>query len=639
MAVLSKYVNLGVGVLAALGYLLCVSIATWDRPEAMVPFVLVFCVMGLLALLNVIILRGRWLGVFDVLLLLVATYLAWRAWHSPVAMYAQTDLVLVCSVVLIWFGVSVIQIPLGAMRSVWIWMMLILLIINTYGSWYQVYVDPSWAFLVQRSSGMIVPTGVFTHYNYFGNFAIVAALSCLGALLGEGFKLSVRVVSLVVIVGNFVLLGMCESRGAFISAAAGMLAFLLMYVGHLVGRKWSTQKWWFGLTGVLITSIVVSLVYAQFVRLGGSRGWSTRVGGVDDSGRKDFSSLAVDQFFEAPFMGSGAHSVEWRGVSLLTERGEAAAGILNYAHNEYLQLLCDYGAIGLFLVFGLMLFFCGKLLMSILKGGDPVWIMATLAALVAYCVHCLFSFVVHIPANLITVVSLCALAWSGVRSRKPGKIGAVLAVIVVPLLFIASGYVGKFALRELPAWQIYPKINETIEVSEYEPELREQAVALAEVVEDAPNFRRYERLGRVYWKLYEMSSNVNDRIKSEEYYLKAVQLYPMSPSLRMNEARVLAFRGDNAGAEDAYEFVLKHGLSQRRWLRPYWQYGYYCNKRGNDLWLERESSQALAYFLKARDLLAQARVPSEARAQLREMRKDLNARIKLLESVGIKPAF
>lgn len=639
MGVFSKCINLGMGILVGLGYLLCVSIATWDRPAAMVPYLLVFCVMGVLAILKVIVSRGSGLGFFDLAILLSATYFTWRAWHSPVAMYAQTDIMLVCAAVLLWFGLSSVRVHVRLMRSIWVGIMLLLLAANSWASWYQMYVDPSWAIQVQRSSDMTEPTGLFTHYNYFGNFTVVAALSCLGGALGRSFHWSVRALSFLVVVGNLVLLGMCESRGAFVSAVVGGLVFVAMYAVHLVGQKWSAKKWWLGLCFVLITVIAGTLAYSQSMRLDGSRGWSSRGGGIQDSGRKDFSSLAVDQFFEAPLLGAGAHSVEWRSVSLLTDRGEPAQGVLNYAHNEYFQLLCDYGAIGLLFLLGLVLCFCGKLFLNVLKDEDPVWGMATLAALVAYCVHCLFSFVAHIPANLVTIVGVCALAWVGGRSRKSGKREAVFAALIAPLLFVASGYVGKFALRELPAWRVYPETNETIKFSENELELREQVESLVEVVEHTPNFRRHERLGQMYGKLYSLTSYKSDRIESEEHYLKAAQLYPMSPSLRMNEARVLALRGDYNGAEEAYEFVLKHGVSQRRWLRPYWQYAYYCNERANDLWLERESSQALAYFLKARDLLEQARPPNEARTRLGEMKKELGARIELLESVGVKPAF
>jgi O-antigen ligase len=626
------------GVLLAIAYVLCVCIATWDRPEAMAPYMVVLTACVLLIVIFLFKERGRGLCWIDLWIVVLTAYFGWRACISPVQLYAQTDLAIFLTAVGGWFSVRFCGIKIAILRTAWVWLMLLLLVLNACASWYQMHVDLRWCLFVDRSERMAELSGIFTHRNYFGNFAVVAAISCLGVLLGDRSRVLMRVVSAVVVVGNLVLLGLCASRGAYVSVTTGLIVFALLY-GIYLFSSGGFKKSKFAIAVVILTLFGSAFIYAQFGRLGAERGWGVKGGGVRDTGRKDFSSLAVDQFFESPLIGSGAHSVEWRSVSLLTERGEWAAGTLNYAHNEYFQVLCDYGLLGFLLLVVLLVWLGGSLLYSLLSRGDLVWGMAVFAAFVAFCVHCLFSFPAHIPANLLTIVSVCALGFThrGVNGGIKSKF--IFAVPVSCFLLAGAAYGVHFAKKEFPAFWVYTEFNETMEFSTYEPELREQAMELENVVSEAPNFRRYQRLGQMYEALYQMSGNAPDSSLSGDYYIKAASLYPMSPALRLNEARVLALRGDSQKAEEAFEFVVENGVSQSKWLFPKLVYGQYCSDRGEMFWLQRESSRALAYFLKARDLLAEARPPHEERKRLRELRKELDARIDLLTRVGVEPAF
>ncbi|MFC5050684.1 O-antigen ligase family protein [Rubritalea spongiae] len=619
------------GLLLLIGYLLCVTVATWDRPEAMAPYVAVLAVAGVLAVLGVAISKRLSLGGFDATVLCVAGYFGWRAWGSPVALYGQTDLVLILSAVLMWFTCRTFSELGNVAKRVWLVAMLLMLGANIAASWYQLNVDLRWCLFVERTERAVMPSGIFTHRNYFGNFAAVAALSCLGLLFGKSSGLLVRVLSAIVVVGNLVLLGMCASRGAFVSVAVGLTVFFMFYAIHL----WNAGKMKkpVVVAGFSLLAIVAAgAAYSQFGRLDQSRGWTAHGGQVQDSGRKDFSSLAVDQFFEAPLLGSGAHSVEWRSVALLSKRGEGALGTLNYAHNEYFQVLCDYGLVGFVLLLCLIFGYGGRLVFSLLKREDMVWGMAVFAAFVAFCVHCFFSFPAHIPANLLTIVAVCALGWPSLKSSE-GVRKWLVRVPVLVVMLIGAAYGAQFAWKEWPAFQLYTKFNDTMELSDWEPELRQQAEQLESVVGRAPNFKRYRRVGGMYNALYQKSGDLADFEKSAEYYILAAELYPMSPDLRLSEAGFMAVRGEYAQAEEAYKFAIENGVSQQRWLYPYWKYGLYCYQRGNSLWLEREAEMALEYFLQAQELLAKARPPREERKRFSEIQKELKARVDLLESV------
>ena len=110
----------------------------------------------------------------------------------------------------------------------------------------------------------------------------------------------------------------------------------------------------------------------------------------------------------------------------------------------------------------------------------------------------------------------------------------------------------------------------------------------------------------------------------------------MSPALQMNGARYFEEAGDYARAEAAYTFAVEGGYSQRRWLDSHWQYAQFCNRRGEQLWLERESAKALGYFLKAQELLEE--VPrGRHRQAYGHLETQLESRIGLLRATGFTP--
>jgi hypothetical protein len=105
---------------------------------------------------------------------------------------------------------------------------------------------------------------------------------------------------------------------------------------------------------------------------------------------------------------------------LLLERAEGGASVFRYAHNEYLQVLAELGAVGGVLLFAVLL----AVLRDLHRSRRPTGALGAgvLAGVAALVVHAGFDFVWHIPA-----VPLCAAVLIGLATpaRHAGPCRAI----------------------------------------------------------------------------------------------------------------------------------------------------------------------------------------------------------------------
>lgn len=95
--------------------------------------------------------------------------------------------------------------------------------------------------------------------------------------------------------------------------------------------------------------------------------------------------------------------------------------LINYAHNDYLQLLVETGIAGL----AVIVFFFYRFLSACRSGLDrwqhesvPAAKLAAVIGCVGIFVHSLFDFNMHVPANALMFVTIASIATSGVRSQR-----------------------------------------------------------------------------------------------------------------------------------------------------------------------------------------------------------------------------
>ena len=196
------------------------------------------------------------------------------------------------------------------------------------------------------------------------------------------------------------------SRAGYLSGAGSLILFVVLSLVVLRSGG-TTLLVRFGGSGlILLTAAVVAA--GLFVHQ--SPHLRERVSNlVSDDGRLDLWRAAIEQWKLQPLLGTGSGTYRFYGRQFRAERMQADPG---YVHNDYLQLLCEYGLVG---VGGFVLFFGSHLRQAwrsfvrlgpqrVAAGGWPLsdrlaLNIGALCAIGAYVIHSAVDFNLHIPAN------------------------------------------------------------------------------------------------------------------------------------------------------------------------------------------------------------------------------------------------
>lgn len=214
------------------------------------------------------------------------------------------------------------------------------------------------------------------------------------------------------------------SRGGYVSAAASLVVFALLSTKLLRGSG-SRMMRRAGLTGLIVALVALTSAIA-IVRQSDFLTERTKTAVADRGFRLQVWQAALKQTLINPVFGTGSRTYQYYG------RKFRAADMQRdpiYAHNDYLQLLAEYGAVGLvaFAAFLVIHFRRGwadaarlgpkRIVLSHrLLSNAMALNIAALAALSAYVVHSIVDFNLHIPANaLLLALVFGILANPGVR--------------------------------------------------------------------------------------------------------------------------------------------------------------------------------------------------------------------------------
>jgi O-antigen ligase len=199
------------------------------------------------------------------------------------------------------------------------------------------------------------------------------------------------------------------SRGGYLSTATSLLVFGGLSLALL--RKASTRLFWtIGGPG-LLAAAMIGVITAFLIQKNDYLSGRAQSIFETTNMRVDLWKGAIKQWKLQPYVGTGSGTYLYYGRQFRTDAVQADPV---YVHNDYLQLLAEYGLIGvaLFVVFlGLHLrngwanfqrlgFKRVAVSSRILSNGMALQLGA-LAAVSAYIVHSVFDFNLHIPANVL----------------------------------------------------------------------------------------------------------------------------------------------------------------------------------------------------------------------------------------------
>jgi O-antigen ligase len=251
-------------------------------------------------------------------------------------------------------------------------------------------------------------SGFYVCPNHLSGFLEVVGLFGLGAVCWGRWQRWVRL-CLAYLVGTCYLgLALTVSRAGYFSAGAGLLVFLA--VSLVVLFRAGTKKFWKIAVAAVVAAIAISVTVAFLANK--SFYLSTRAESAvqeTDNIRLDLWQAALQQIRLDPIWGTGSGTYLYYGRQFRSPRVQADP---IEAHNDYLQLLAEYGWAGVsgFLLFLLIHLF--RVFKNIRRLGPRpgrpagrflsnrlALQVSALAAIAAYMVHSAFDFNLHIPVN------------------------------------------------------------------------------------------------------------------------------------------------------------------------------------------------------------------------------------------------
>jgi O-antigen ligase len=408
-----------------------------------------YLVVGVSGVLGVFVwLRSGRSGANDVCILsalLLVGYLVARAWTSPVVYLAREDMLLVLFCLMIYAAVAQ-QFTRAGERMVIVWGLLFLAMVNFIIGLYHFSGHPEFGIIpgYRRTYPAGRVGGLFNNPNHMGAF-----MSYVGLLGGAvAFYARGRVATkmcLLFAVGMTVLgLILTVSRGAYIGFAVGVvvLAGLSLWVVWYFYRKIFVR--------LAIGAGALSVVAAACVIYLGSAFLHQRTGESEiavDGGRVTFWKTAVNQFALEPVVGTGSRTYYYYSRQLRAPEVKPWLGEIGHTHNDYIELLAEYGVIGLGL-FTLFVVVHGVHGLGFMRwygrnrsieGGIKVstrlaLVIGSLAALAGGAAHAMIDFHPHIPAvAMLYAFAMGILANPGFSGpeHRPARIPGVPALLGV----------------------------------------------------------------------------------------------------------------------------------------------------------------------------------------------------------------
>ncbi len=381
--------------------------------------------------------------------LMFVGYIIVRALTSPAAYVARADLYCVLTALTV-YGLTVSVINSAAMRLAVLVSLLVFAVFHVLVGLVQFGIGENFMVLPflqstelsKRSSGLYVdPDHLAGLLEVLGILGL--SVACWSRLPGW-MKVVVGYLTLNCYVGA----ALTGSRGGYISIIVSLIVFAgLSAIVLRADRAFFSRR--YGAIGLIV--LTAALASGGFL-IHQSPALSERVANIAavDQGRLDMWRAAIEQWKLAPVFGTGSGTYLFYGRQFRVERMQMDPIDV---HNDYLHLLCEYGAAGaagfLFFLFahcrhGWRSFIClGS--ERVAAGGVPLsdrlaLNIGALSAIGAYVVHSVVDFNLHIPANdLLLAFVFGVVANPGIEPR-PGVSRSWLAS-PVKFAFVASAVI------------------------------------------------------------------------------------------------------------------------------------------------------------------------------------------------------
>jgi len=300
---------------------------------------------------------------------------------------------------------------------------------------YQFFCDASWSLIREALPWLAfhypVTVGSYANKNHLAWLLGDAALFALALCCWGRCRWTTRGLLLYCFLFFSAGVGLSLSRGGVVALGGGLVVFALLSLLILLASG-NFRALLVGSLGGLILAIFCG---AAAVLLSGNLAVQSRMQGLwMDTYREDLWRAAIHDLGVAPFLGLGAGSFQWSARLMMPFESLLA-------HNDFAQLLSEYGLIGalLLLVFLTVHFRVGARRLLQVKGdsshdgeGVALWsdsraiLLGALAVAAAQVIHSFFDFNMHLAANALLAGACFGLLCnpSSPRSGRGSQSGA-----------------------------------------------------------------------------------------------------------------------------------------------------------------------------------------------------------------------
>lgn len=587
--------------------------------------------------------------------LLLAVYVLIRSRLSPVDYLARTDFFMMLAAFAVYL-LTAFYLTRSHQRLAVLYVLFALAIIHTLCGILQFTRDDNFMLLSLLPEGSPIPkifradygwraSGFYICPNHLAGLLETLGLIAIGACCLGDFKVRQRLLLGYVALSCVAGIALTGSRGGYVSSVGGVAVLLVILL-------WAVKKLRpgrFSITLLAASTIAIALIGGAILVMSQSTVLEDRIGQVVDKTnmRPLMWQAALKQYALNPAVGTGS------GTYLYYGRHFRDAKVQNdpiHVHNDYLELLCEYGFVGagLFVIFLVLHIRSGwREIVSIVNrrlqpagcttNNELALLAGVLAALAALVIHSVVDFNFHIPANTLFFAFLFGILASPTTDLEFSTSGPTFlmrkARFALPIIGIALGllafpllkgeYYAEWArihLRNMIYIDQIEKINAAVALSapsagigqplpaavgeshwavEYQRQyLLAEALSFAEsgIYEERKNPDLYYYLGEAhhYFAVFEETpvKRLLAHAAAADAYAEGLALFPHDVRLQLKLGRAY----DNCGLyEKAGEVLVEAMRFDPNLGNTYASFGYH-------LWLQRKINRAEAYYRKALSL-------------------------------------
>lgn len=499
---------------------------------------------------------------------LLCIYAAVYSWFSVIPFVTRFD-VLCLGVGLGLWGACI---ELGARYGRWRLLLGVVIIAVTLSAWYALIQHANgsqWVLARFREEYGMRASGTYYCPNHFANLLAVVSAMCLALMLNKAAGGALRLVSGYALIVIAPALFLTQSRSGWLGAMAGCAIVVLLFF-------WKRSKRLFAYAVALTPLVLAAISFSLWLASPMVR---ERVNGMlhpeEDRaaiGRLVMWKDTINMIRDEPVWGHGPGVFRWIYPSYRTIDSQLWA---RYAHNEYLQMLSEYGLPGIVLFVVAL----GSGIIYLLRGflrseSEKAYMLyaGALGIASAACVHAMFDYTFHIlscvyAALFFIGVSMGVSGGSGEMAMQPVTkrmlaVRGVLAVIVLGLIVMNSRmYLSDYYIRQ--ADTVRKKLSLDKAESIYSRALKS----------DTQNWRAAMGIGHIYktrtfWEWDEDMKQTHSAT-SLAHYEAALRLNPYEVEAVLGESKVYTAVGNYEKAFEKYEWLVEFAPGDQHFLIQY----------------------------------------------------------------------